>query len=49
MTANAFEEDRKAALDAGMDGFLTKPIQIEELIQALQSMIGKSRTERSTQ
>ena len=49
MTANAFEEDRKAALDASMDGFLTKPIQIEDLIQILQSMIGKSRTERSTQ
>ena len=38
MTANAFDEDRKAALDCGMNGFLSKPIQIEELIQTLQSV-----------
>jgi CheY-like chemotaxis protein len=31
MTANAFDEDRKNALDAGMDGFLVKPIDIKEL------------------
>ena len=48
MTANAFDEDRKAALAAGMNGFLTKPIQIEELIQTLQDMFGNDRTERST-
>ena len=47
MTANAFDEDRKAALAAGKNGFLTKPIQIEELIQPLQSMFGNGRTERS--
>ena len=36
MTANAFEEDRKEALECGMDGFLSKPIIIEELLAALQ-------------
>ena len=36
MTANAFEEDRKKALECGMDGFLSKPIVIEELISTLQ-------------
>ena len=36
MTANAFDEDRKKALKCGMDGFLSKPIVIEELISALQ-------------
>ena len=36
MTANAFDEDRKKALECGMDGFLTKPIVIEELIGTLQ-------------
>ena len=37
MTANAFDEDRKKALACGMDGFLSKPIVIEELISTLQS------------
>ena len=36
MTANAFDEDKKKALECGMDGFLTKPIVIEELIGVLQ-------------
>ena len=36
MTANAFDEDRKKAMECGMDGFLSKPIIIEELIDALQ-------------
>ena len=35
MTANAFDEDRKKALECGMDGFLSKPIVIEELISTL--------------
>jgi CheY-like chemotaxis protein len=35
MTANAFEEDRKNALLAGMDGHLAKPIDYEKLIQTL--------------
>ena len=38
MTANAFDEDRNAAIACGMNGFLSKPIQIEELIQTLQSI-----------
>ena len=37
MTANAFDEDRKKALECGMDGFLSKPIVIEELIATLQN------------
>ena len=37
MTANAFDEDRKKALECGMDGFLSKPIVIEELISTLQN------------
>ena len=36
MTANAFDEDKKKALECGMDGFLSKPIVIEELISILQ-------------
>ena len=36
ITANAFDEDRKKVLECGMDGFLSKPIIIEELIDTLQ-------------
>ena len=37
MTANAFDEDRRKALESGMDGFLSKPIVVEELVQALKN------------
>ena len=40
MTANAFDEDRKAAAECGMNGFLSKPIHIEELIRTLESVFG---------
>ena len=36
MTANAFDEDKKNAMECGMDGFLSKPIVVEELISILQ-------------
>ena len=35
MTADAFEEDRQKALRCGMDGHLTKPIEMEKLFEAL--------------
>ena len=40
MTANAFDEDRKAAEECGMDGFLSKPIRVDEVIQTLQNILG---------
>ena len=38
LSANAFSESRNAAISAGMDEYLTKPLQIESLIAALQGV-----------
>ena len=42
MTANAFDEDRKAALECGMNGFISKPLNMNELIHVLNRMLGVS-------
>ncbi|MBB3171192.1 response regulator [Parvibacter caecicola] len=41
MTANAFASDRNQALAAGMDGFMTKPIDVRELERTLNRYLGK--------
>lgn len=35
MTANAFEEDRKTALESGMNTFVTKPFDLKKLMETL--------------
>lgn len=39
MTANAFQEDVQAAMDAGMQAHIAKPIDIGALTQTLRSVL----------
>ncbi len=39
MTANAFQEDKKAAIEAGMDGHIAKPIDVSKLFGILGEII----------
>lgn len=41
ITANAFEEDKKKAIDVGMDGHIAKPINIEDLFVVLTDILNK--------
>ena len=38
MTANAFDEDKKSALKCGMNGFISKPIVLDEVVEALKDV-----------
>mgnify|MGYP002293421437 FL=1 len=46
MTANAFEEDRKKAFDAGMDGHIAKPIDIEKMEKVIHRVLNKQKNEK---
>ena len=39
MTANAFDEDRQAAYQAGMDGYVTKPIDINKTVETIREVL----------
>ncbi|MGB5834363.1 MAG: ATP-binding protein, partial [Thiohalocapsa sp.] len=45
MTANAFDEDRQRCLDAGMDDYLTKPVERMALYRALVRWLDSASTE----
>ena len=46
MTANAFEEDRQKAFEAGMDGHVAKPLDIPKLMETLKVILADKREEQ---
>ena len=49
MTARAMEQDRLGCLAAGMDGFVTKPVQFAELVHALDTWLDSAAKNSGTQ
>ena len=41
MTANAFEEDKRKAIAAGMNGHIAKPVQVDKLLSILEEIMMK--------
>ena len=41
MTANAFAEDKEKALEAGMDDFLPKPVNVQKMLALLAKRLGR--------
>ena len=46
LTANAFDDDRNACFDAGMNDFMTKPVSAEELSEMVAQWTGPEAKER---
>ena len=45
VTANAFDEDRKDAIEAGMNGHLAKPYDVPSIMATLKELIGENEKE----
>jgi two-component system, sensor histidine kinase and response regulator len=48
MTAHAMKEDRDRCLAAGMDGYLTKPIRSQELLNTIETLLEKMKAANAT-
>jgi CheY-like chemotaxis protein len=46
MTANAFSEDIKAAEEAGMNGHIAKPVDVDLMTKTLAEVLGKKDAKR---
>jgi CheY-like chemotaxis protein len=44
MTAHALAGDRERCLEAGMDGYVSKPINVQELAEALENLTTRSES-----
>jgi CheY-like chemotaxis protein len=42
MTANAMQGDREMCMDAGMDDYVTKPIRVDALVEALANVTARA-------
>ena len=42
MTANSFKEDEEAAMSAGMNGFIPKPVNVQQLFEVLEELLATS-------
>ena len=43
MTANAFEEDKREAIHSGMNGHISKPIDIDNLMNAMKHLLNRKK------
>ena len=42
LTANAFDEDRDKAFEVGMNGFISKPIDIKEIFKIIDNVLNNN-------